>query len=117
MRKTNRVDTVTPVVSEDESLKQQKQQTPNAQNDRLQVYLNNLSSAETPPSKHKYTSTAKKSHSHEKQSNTLAQKDQDQDQIDQVQEKGKFFLILYIICCIFHIFHLFRFNFYSREAT
>lgn len=103
MRKTNRVDTVTPVVSEDESLKQQKQQTPVAQNDRLQVYLNNLSSAETPPSKQKYTSPVKKSHSHENQSNALAQNCQDQDQIKQVQAKGKLFLILYIICL--HISH------------
>ncbi|XP_023167442.2 uncharacterized protein LOC111597115 isoform X3 [Drosophila hydei] len=85
-------DTVTPVVSEDESLKQQQQQqqTPHGHNDRLQLYLNNLSSAETPPSKQKYTGPAKKSRTQKKkQSNALAEKVQDQDQIDQVNAKAE----------------------------
>lgn len=112
MRKTNRVDTVTPVVSEDESLQQQKQQhMPCGDNERLQLYLNNLSSAESPPSKHKYTANAKKSRSHEKQSTTTAQTDNDQvnDSVDQAVAKGKFFLIPFHFS-VFHIYHLFRFN-------
>lgn len=50
----NRVDTVTPVVSDDEGQQNQHQlQTPHGKNERLQSYLNNLSSAESPPSKQK----------------------------------------------------------------
>ncbi|KAH8369883.1 hypothetical protein KR093_001356 [Drosophila rubida] len=72
---TSMAETVTPVVSEDESQQpqqsdQQHQQqalTPSGKNERLQIYLNNLSAAETPPSKHKHSrSSAKKSYSNEK---------------------------------------------------
>lgn len=77
---TNRVDTVTPVVSEDEGhqqLQEQQQQcrqqnqqehqpSPTGKHDLLQSYLTNLSCAETPPSNHKYKCLTKKSRSHEK---------------------------------------------------
>ncbi|XP_032292869.1 platelet binding protein GspB isoform X2 [Drosophila virilis] len=89
---TSLADTVTPVVSEDESLQQQQQQhMPCGDNERLQLYLNNLSSAESPPSKHKYTANAKKSRSHEKQSTTKAQTDNDQvnDSVDQAVAKAE----------------------------
>ncbi|XP_064543739.1 titin isoform X2 [Drosophila montana] len=88
---TSLADTVTPVVSEDESLQQQQQHMPYGDNERLQLYLNNLSSAESPPSKHKYTTNAKKSRSHEKQSTTTAQTDNDQvnDSLNQAEAKAE----------------------------
>lgn len=62
----NRVDTVTPVVSEDEA--QHNKNTPQGKKEHLQSYLNNLSSAETPPSKQKRIK--RKSRSNEKKSLT-----------------------------------------------
>lgn len=65
----NRVDTVTPVVSDDDGQHNQlQQQTPHGRNERLQSYLNNLSSAESPPSKQKRIK--RKSHSKENKSLT-----------------------------------------------
>lgn len=65
----NRVDTVTPVVSEDEAQQNQhNKNTPQGKNEHLQSYLNNLHSAETPPSKQKRIK--RKSRSNEKKSLT-----------------------------------------------
>jgi len=115
---TNRVDTVTPVVSEDEGhqqLAQQQQQQqqqhkhqllPNDNNDLLQSYLNNLSCAETPPSNHKYKCLAKKSRSHEKHkepSSSSRAPEQVNESTNQTLEEGKFFQITFNNCQISHL--------------
>lgn len=74
----NRVDTVTPVVSEDEGQQNQHHKnTSHAKSEHLQSYLNNLSCAETPPSNKKLIKRKSRSNEKKSLSPTKAQKPHD----------------------------------------